>query len=65
MNQPQKPPEPPAEGAPHDTSQPDTNPTDTNPTGTTPNGIPDGIEEQEPKGWPSSDRHGTETVPNG
>ena len=35
---------------------------DHNPTGTTPHGIPEGMEYQEAKGKPSSDRGATETA---
>ena len=54
MTQPKQPPDPPEQGAK----------SDHNPTGTTPNGIPDGMEDEEAKGQPTSDRHETETSPN-
>ena len=54
MNEPERPQDPPTEGAPpaH------------NPTGTTPHGVPDGASDAEPKGMPDSGRHQTETVPD-
>ena len=52
MNQPSRPKDPPADGAP----------LDHDPTGTTPNGIPKSLEEAEPKGRPTSDRAKTETA---
>lgn len=54
MNQPQKPADPPTDGAPPNA----------NPNGTSPNGIPDGMAENEAKGTPSSDREQTETEPH-
>lgn len=54
MNEPRKPADPPAQGAP----------SDADPAGKSPNGIPDEMDEHEPKGTPNSDRHGTETAPS-
>ena len=53
MNTPQRPQEPPTHGAP----------SDANPEGDTPHGIPDGMDEHEPKGRPTSDREQTEAAP--
>jgi hypothetical protein len=53
MNQPRIPKDPPPGGA---------SPA-TNPTGKTPDGIPEGMEDQKPKGHPTSDRAETETAP--
>ena len=52
MNTPQRPKDPPPEGASPDH----------NPTGSTPNGIPEGLEDAEPKARPTSDRAKTETA---
>ena len=53
MNQPKVQTDVPAEGASPDA----------NPTGTTPHGIPEGMEKQEAKATPTSDRGATETAP--
>ncbi len=58
MNTPRRPPEPPSHGAPPDQNA------DHNPPGDTPHGIPEGIDEHEPKGRPTSDREQTESALN-
>ena len=54
MNAPRKPADPPAEGAP----------SDADPAGKTPQGIPEGIEDAEAKGTPTSDRNESEHGPH-
>ncbi len=54
MNQPQQPRDPPEQGSK----------SDHNPTGTTPNGIPEGMENEEGTGRPTSDRQQTEKSSN-